>query len=459
MFDELVRGIASSTSLQPDEDVVLNTEKLPLDPKNNVFYKVLTVAPLKGRARALEKIEDDYGDDPSRLTDAVRCTMVVYEEAHLKIVAEALASGGAAHQIARLKNRFTNPNFNGYRDAMFGIALQVPVEGGGTVRHVCEIQLHLACILQYKEANHANYEFFRSYFRGNVVAAKEKMEMLERIGNIGDDINEFVRTLLAGDNETTLIALAELFDLMGERNSVVAIRTRLLQLVIRDEVRQKDLNDATEALAVALQNVGQLQSAERLLEEVLGRIDNEEGGDDLHMLVLKLQYANLLKSEGKFVAAEPLLRSIVSMRRNSLGNEHADTLTSISNLADLLKAEGNVTEALALASEAFEGRKATLGPHHVDTITSINSYAMLLQSAGKSAEAVPLLRLAINECREQLGSKHPKTLTLMGNLAMLMTSLGSYQEAEALFRETIAVQKELLGLRNPVSPLLFVCYT
>jgi hypothetical protein len=141
--------------------VLLNTEKLPLDPKNNVFYKVLTVAPLKGRARALEKIEDDYGDDPSRLTDAVRCTMVVYEEAHLKIVAEALASGEDAHQIARLKNRFAHPNFNGYRDAMFGIALQVPLlEGGGTVRHVCEIQLHLACILQYISLILTSFLFF-----------------------------------------------------------------------------------------------------------------------------------------------------------------------------------------------------------------------------------------------------------------------------------------------------------
>ena len=60
-------------------------------------------------------------------------------------------AGGDVYEVVRLKNRFKEPKFNGYRDALYSIAVRVAVEGGGEVWHVCEVQLHLAAVLANKE--------------------------------------------------------------------------------------------------------------------------------------------------------------------------------------------------------------------------------------------------------------------------------------------------------------------
>ena len=60
--------------------------------------------------------------------------------------------------VARLKNRFAAPLYNGYRDALYNI--QIFLEDG--TYHVCELQLHLAAVVAHKKRSHGFYEFFRT---------------------------------------------------------------------------------------------------------------------------------------------------------------------------------------------------------------------------------------------------------------------------------------------------------
>ena len=42
-----------------------------------------------------------------------------------------------------------------------------------------QVQLHVAPIFAQKDTSHGYYEFFRSYFRGNMDAVQDKMAMLK----------------------------------------------------------------------------------------------------------------------------------------------------------------------------------------------------------------------------------------------------------------------------------------
>ena len=145
------------------------------------------IAPPKGEKRCVEKIETEYGGKACLLVDMVRCSVVVDTEEQLISVAKALGggairtAGGDVYEVVRLKNRFAEPLFNGYRDALYSVRVQI----APGVWHVCEMQLHLAAVIAHKEHTHVYYEFFRSHFGGNMSAADDKMKQLLEIGESG----------------------------------------------------------------------------------------------------------------------------------------------------------------------------------------------------------------------------------------------------------------------------------
>jgi hypothetical protein len=107
---------------------------------------------LKGRARAQEKIDTEYGGDASRLTDLARSSI---EYKKLDDVYKGLESLKGQYEIVKIKDRFQNPTAGGYRD----ILLTVRMSNG----HICEVQLHLEQVLEVKGGpGHAIYEQLRS---------------------------------------------------------------------------------------------------------------------------------------------------------------------------------------------------------------------------------------------------------------------------------------------------------
>ena len=89
-----------------------------------------------------------------------------------------------SYRVVRLKNRFREPLFNGYRDALYSISIRLRGGDEAEVWHVCEVQLHLAAILARKEQSHMYYEYFRGYFKGNVQAVESRMVVLETVGKL-----------------------------------------------------------------------------------------------------------------------------------------------------------------------------------------------------------------------------------------------------------------------------------
>lgn len=122
---------------------------------------ILVTAPLKGKKRAEEKVEADYGGDWSRLQDVVRATIAVDTFDQVKSVLGELRKSGV--KMAKPpSDRFTHPTSVGYRD----VKMNLQYSNG----HIGELQVHVKAILKAKDQAHKEYETVRT------IEAKAKVE-------------------------------------------------------------------------------------------------------------------------------------------------------------------------------------------------------------------------------------------------------------------------------------------
>ncbi len=113
---------------------------------------MLFIAPLKGKARAAEKVASDYGGDWSKLRDVVRCSLAVDTMDQVKSTLAALQAGGMKLAM-KPKDRFNKPVPVGYRDLLLNVTMPNGI--------VSEVQLHVKAMLQAKEEGHHHYEVER----------------------------------------------------------------------------------------------------------------------------------------------------------------------------------------------------------------------------------------------------------------------------------------------------------
>lgn len=115
---------------------------------------MLFIAPLKGQARAAEKVASDYGGDWSKLRDVVRCSIAVDSLDDLHTTLDKLKAGGMELAM-QPKDRFAKPLPVGYRDA--NLIVKLPPNG-----MLAEVQLHVKGVLKAKNEGHKPYEVMRS---------------------------------------------------------------------------------------------------------------------------------------------------------------------------------------------------------------------------------------------------------------------------------------------------------
>lgn len=148
---------------QPELEDMLSILELPthqhdgipgsLEPVLSQPGGVIVLAPIKGEARATEKVDSDYGGDWSRLLDVVRASVAMDSLPALKRAMTTLEEGGA--KLARpVKNRFDAPLANGYRDILANYRLPSGA--------ICEVQFHLKPILAARERERLAYDVVRA---------------------------------------------------------------------------------------------------------------------------------------------------------------------------------------------------------------------------------------------------------------------------------------------------------
>jgi hypothetical protein len=131
----------------------------------------LFMGPLKGEARAKEKVASDYKGDWSQVRDMVRATIAVPKVTQIpKVLAELKKNGMELAQ--KPKNNLVKPLAGGYRD----INLIVKMPNG----LLAELQIHIKPMTLAKEQGHEPYEVSRS------IEAKYKEKNMERDKDLWD---------------------------------------------------------------------------------------------------------------------------------------------------------------------------------------------------------------------------------------------------------------------------------
>lgn len=437
-FKSIVTNIVVQVGLDPEEAIQFDKE---LD----VQLQHLVLAPLKGRGRALEKIRSDYGGKNAKILDIVRCSIIVHTEDELFKVADALDNNKEEGDftVIRCKNRFKEPLFNGYRDALYTIRVPViQTSNQKMVEHCCEVQVHLSELVFHKSSSHIYYEYFRSYFSGNVAAADERMVVLERV--VGKEpratLHETIESSIATENTTQLGALLQL---LGEDNMTeYTLASRVAHRLATLSLESLSEDPSPERPITLLVRLGRLlrlaykyEQAETVLSKTRHSASTLLGAEHRLTLLACENLAILMAETRRYDESKSLHRATLEIRERVLGPEDPDTLSSCQVLAIVLDKPGHYEEARPYFARAYEGRRKVLGPDHRDTMDSANGLAVIDMMNGQYDSAESIFRATIKTQKEKYGLDHAKTKWTGNNLAGLLMICGRDEEAQELALE------------------------
>ena len=142
--------------IQDKNGNVIARLSVPVEGKAKPWVDEAIEPGLKGKARALEKANNDYGGDVRQLRDLARQTLKNKRCLSMVQAIEAMREAGIT--FIGLKNKYRNPTPMGYRDINLNVG--IPLKDGRV--HIGEVQVNLQSMLQAKDKAHEYYEKVRS---------------------------------------------------------------------------------------------------------------------------------------------------------------------------------------------------------------------------------------------------------------------------------------------------------
>ncbi len=192
-----------------------------------------------------------------------------------------------------------------------------------------------------------------------------------------------------------------------------------------------------------------IPEARERLERNLDDVQSRRGRDDLEVMDLSEQLADLLGDQGDLAGARRLQERVVDVRTRVLGEEHPDTLNSMNNLAEILRDHGDHAAARRLQEQVLAVAKRVLGEEHPDTLISMNNLALTLGEQGDHAGARRLQEQVLAIEKRVLGEEDPDTLRSMNNLAGTLRAQGDYAGARHIEERVLEVSTRVLGGEHP----------
>lgn len=144
-------------------------------------------------------------------------------------------------------------------------------------------------------------------------------------------------------------------------------------------------------LGVTLLTLGDLDSAEKLLEHSLRRFTAAFGPRYPLIGHARRSLATIHYKQGKVLAAEAEFRQAVAFDSEVLGPDHPTTAEATHGLAKILYNQRRYREAIPLLRDALESRRHHFPPDHPLLLESLLVTAQALLESGDPASARPLL--------------------------------------------------------------------
>ncbi|KAK2061325.1 TPR-like protein [Colletotrichum caudatum] len=203
---------------------------------------------------------------------------------------------------------------------------------------------------------------------------------------------------------------------------------------------------AQQDLAYTLFKQGKVKDAARMLEEVL---DPHRRCVGINLTTAKIALAVVYSELGRLDEAEQMQNDVLETCRQDLGDDHPDTITAMNNLAITLERKGRYGEALSLQSAVLESLNSKYGPDNLQTASAMSRTACTLRLMHQTEQAEEMYRLALKTMQRFLPSGHPDLIGAVGDLGNACQDLGWTQEAEAMLRQALEMSEQTLGEKHP----------
>lgn len=202
-------------------------------------------------------------------------------------------------------------------------------------------------------------------------------------------------------------------------------------------------------LAVAVQNLGDLQAAEVLYRDVIRRKERAYGADDAQTAAAKGNFGSLLLLEGRLAEAEPLLRSALALTLAQYGPNHFNVGYARVSLGMLLHDKGDLDAAESEYRQALAIYGKSLPLDHQWRAAALMHLARLQVDRNKAAEALALSADSLKIWLATSPASNPSTAQAHTIHAYALAHLGHRREAAD---ELAPAVQALASARGPDDP-------
>jgi len=412
----------------------------------------LMFAPLKGRDRAGAKARDEYADKTapcySWLFDITRGAALCQTEDALVSLYKALEADDRV-DIARTKNRFAPPLFNGYQDILMNVAVKVE-----NVSHLCELQIHLMPIKESEalHQSHTVYEYFRSFFLGNSDAVAQRLDMLCKLPvDEANDVEELVDHVLGSDADANLLdGLCELLTSIQEFAGVVKVREAILAEKERAfGAESKEVGEALYDLGNAYQDLGEYAKQRDVLERALPIYEREHGSDGAEVAGVLHRLGAAYCYLGGNAKSKDFNERSLAIKERVYGRDHAQVALTLTSLGNAYGTLGDNAKKRDLLERALAIKEREYGRDHTEVAITLTNLGNAYISLGDYAKARDIQERALAIKERAYGRDHPNVANTLFNLAMVKGMLGDDCKARELLERVLPIWTRAYGTDHP----------
>ncbi len=198
-----------------------------------------------------------------------------------------------------------------------------------------------------------------------------------------------------------------------------------------------DLLWARTYIARILQARGRIEEARALWESLLEVVESSGPGHPVRTWI-QAGLAETLRELGELEAARELAEEVLAERRRLLPADHGNVLWAEAGLASVLSSQGDHARALELRERVLAARERSLSEDHLDVLYARADLAATCFHLGELDRALELQERVLEAGSHRLPADSPLLLEARGNLALTLNNLGEHERALPLQEAQLA---------------------
>ncbi len=261
-----------------------------------------------------------------------------------------------------------------------------------------------------------------------------------------------IQVELSGEPEvraTMMLVIGDSFAAVGTFDRAAALVQSGLEL--RAELfgpLDEEVLEATHQLAVIYRDMGRLDEATDLLEDLLTPAARQRMPGELEASVLN-DHGMILREQGKPEEAETHYRQALAIRRRDGSDDTQQGARTLNNLAMAVREQGRLEDAERFLGEVLAIQRNVLSEPHVDIATTLNNLAAVVRRRGDFQQAEILYREALGQRRQIYGDAHPDVAQSLNNIGTVLYYQGDLEGAADWFGQALAVWQQFFAGDHP----------